>query len=702
MTFKAFLSEWQLRGSFLISLLLQVLQFLPFNTRKRNPYMLLTGCLWILYLVTDKVAIYGISIASRTITDPTLKIHPQLLSFWTPILLLHLGGPDNITAFSLEDNQLWLRQILTLVSQILFAGYVLVRSWMNNSIRLLLLISSICVYIAGTLKYGERAWAFKRASTGSLRASMMSAGDPGPNYTDCVDRRLSSKLNAGIPEDIEESVNNLPIHPAEAGNDQPQVSNLYTAYNYYQAFKRLFVELILSYEDGKRSRLDFKKKNASEAFEMVGIELNFAYDALYTKALVAHTRAGCIIRATNMALVIAALLLFVVIDKKDFRDTDVLITYLLLVGALALEIGSLAVSLISDWTIVLLRSSYRDHQNLKGLEKPIFSILNWVRQPNKPRWSHSMKQHSLLRFCLHDQESWFAKRLANFNAKESFDKYWFTENKKVPGELENRIWESLLEKVPQEQDIHNFELADQYKSLNTCTASVFESCSELKWSTEGDFDKTLLLWHVATDICYNSQENQDENKDTSREASKLISRYLLYLLIVRPFTLSSTAVLGLIRYRDTCAELIQFFKEEEVVGHESPKDHKCCRSLYKVLCCRSGYCTAPDVERKSDACDNLLFMHTDVPPKKVKKDLSKSVLWDAVVLAKQLLELKHKMWKTMASVWIEMLCFVARNCRGDYHAKLLSEGGELLTCVWFLEAHLGLGDYFKMAIANTD
>lgn len=48
------------------------------------------------------------------------------MAFWAPFLLVHLGGPDTITAYSLEGNELWLRHLLNLVVQVGVAFYVFV------------------------------------------------------------------------------------------------------------------------------------------------------------------------------------------------------------------------------------------------------------------------------------------------------------------------------------------------------------------------------------------------------------------------------------------------------------------------------------------------------------------------------------------------------------------------------------------------
>jgi hypothetical protein len=41
-------------------------------------------------------------------------------------------------------------------------------------------------------------------------------------------------------------------------------------------------------------------------------------------------------------------------------------------------------------------------------------------------------------------------------------------------------------------------------------------------------------------------------------------------------------------------------------------------------------------------------------------------------------------WEMIAMVWVEILCYIARNCDHGFHAKQLSTGGEFLTHVKML------------------
>jgi len=188
-----------------------------------------------------------------------------------------------------------------------------------------------------------------------------------------------------------------------------------------------------------------------------------------------------------------------------------------------------------------------------------------------------------------------------------------------------------------------------------------------------DFDESLLLWHIATDLCRHKHDRLGATMEETprfRAIGKTLSEYMLYLLIKQPDMLAATAGIGLLRYRDTRAEAQRFFNS--MAAWNPDHNHEDARSM-------------------------LLNVNTTRRPAEVKGDRSKSALFDAVILAKVLRELGETlMWEVITGVWGEMLTYAAGKCRGSMHVRQLSRGGELITLVWFLMAHMGLGDMYQI------
>nr|CAB3454229.1 unnamed protein product [Digitaria exilis] len=103
--------EWQLRILVLSSLTVQWILFLSAIKRRRA----IPG--WF----SDALAIYSLATLfnrRRKHEDLPNAGYRALEVMWVPILLMHLGGQDSITAYNIEDNELWRRHALTAVSQI--------------------------------------------------------------------------------------------------------------------------------------------------------------------------------------------------------------------------------------------------------------------------------------------------------------------------------------------------------------------------------------------------------------------------------------------------------------------------------------------------------------------------------------------------------------------------------------------------------
>ena len=105
--------EWEIQILVLLSFTLQVILLVFARIRRRKGSALLRILLWLAYLMADSTAIYTLGhLSLRTRSNSGNEKKRHLMAFWAPFLLLHLGGPDTITAYALEDNELWLRHLL--------------------------------------------------------------------------------------------------------------------------------------------------------------------------------------------------------------------------------------------------------------------------------------------------------------------------------------------------------------------------------------------------------------------------------------------------------------------------------------------------------------------------------------------------------------------------------------------------------------
>ncbi|KAI3797357.1 hypothetical protein L1987_32613 [Smallanthus sonchifolius] len=658
-------SEWAPEGLVLISVASQIVLFLLGDLRKHNPRTRIRIALWCAYLLAYAVASGALSVITRSALDVCSssttsnrnskyeKLNTsELVSFWAPFLLLHLGGPDTVSAYSLEDNELWLRHLLEVVFQSGVALYILLLSWPGCSDLPLL---SILVYIVGFIKCYERIQALRLANTEHLRDSMLGSPDPGPNYPKFLeDYRL--RKNQG--HDV--SIGEVPEAPLPVTDHEcPSRGNVISeAYALFQTFKRIFVDLILTFEDKDQSQSYFRHLTSSDAFSAVEIELGFAYDMLYTKAKVVYTFVGLVIRLTSVfILLMASMGFYFLCDVDEYRVTDVAITYLLFATAIIMEIFAVITMLRSDWTDVWLSQHNYSRADL---------ILPFLKKkPTKLRWSNSIAQIDLLSFALEEKPA----SLLTTQEFLGIDKYRVKHRYKTYSKVSNNMKDLIY------KQFHVFmSSSSDPKALCSHKGSFSlreNGCHDLLWSiTKVEFDQSIIIWHIATTLCYCSEDldQQDQGDiDVCRLESKHISDYMLYLLVSYPVMLPIG--IGMIRYRDTCAEATRYFKENGPITEKV----EACRKLLEVCC-------------------------LDVLPSKVKGDRCKSALFDGCRLALTLKNMEEeRMWKVMRQVWIEILAYAATHCRGFQHEQQLRKGGEFLTHVWLLMAHLGITEQFQVS-----
>ena len=161
---------WSIRTTLIFSLSLQSFLIFFAPQRKRTSRKVLLSLIGSAYLLAAANFAAGqISDSQGDDAEPgEPKNNSKLLAFWVPFLLLHLGGPDTITALALEDNELWLRHLLGLAFQAIATVYVFLQSLPNDLWRPILLVSA-----TGVIKYVERTLALYLASLDKFKDSII-------------------------------------------------------------------------------------------------------------------------------------------------------------------------------------------------------------------------------------------------------------------------------------------------------------------------------------------------------------------------------------------------------------------------------------------------------------------------------------------------------------------------------------------------
>ncbi|QHO22378.1 hypothetical protein HN51_046261 [Arachis hypogaea] len=189
----------------------------------------------------------------------------------------------------------------------------------------------------------------------------------------------------------------------------------------------------------------------------------------------------------------------------------------------------------------------------------------------------------------------------------------------------------------------------------------------ISWSVDVEFGHSLLIWHIATDICYYSRIEESE-KDY-REASKRISDYMLYLLLLRPLMLP--------KWINRITHLRNTFREATSILHRNQQPVKDAASASKSLIQMHRQCHQPLQQLRRERA-------------------SKSLLHEGCRLALQI-EDQSFSWEVICNVWIEMLTYAASQCEWEAHGQRLRRGGEFLTHVCLLMAELGLSKQYDIA-----
>ncbi|CAL4989045.1 unnamed protein product [Urochloa decumbens] len=498
--------DWQLRILVLGSLFIQYFLFATAALRKRRIPPWLRFSIWLAYISSDAVAIYALATLLnhqkkrqwvRSASNDT-----ALEALWAPVLLLHLGGRDGITAFSIEDNELWKRHLLTAASQIAVAIYVFYKSW-SGDVRLFQ--ATILIFVPGILKCLEKPWALNRASIYSMA-----------NTTGSEVRESSAE--AFIAANLE-SNNSLDDYVIEAvkyfktghkdGDDTPYV---------IESPYKLFVDLSYSYAVRFQNLKYMARQRKGSLRKELYSRLLKTFDRFYTKRHVYRdTLRGLVVRTVAVFLTFAAIGLFHMSRREAYSNININITYILLCCTATLEFTSAC---------------------LKPFN-PCF--LKMTRLP----WPDQVAQYNLIWYlaCRKKKQRRLFRWLAGLvGCRDRLDRLCCMESCK-----DNGITELIHGHITKgwKTSITN---ADTYRKFNDNRGQLtLKSCSSeaLVRSLRRPFDESVLLWHLATDFCFYKEDPYPSTEDATR--CRRMSNYMAYLLFVHPEMLIPGARYGLFK-----------------------------------------------------------------------------------------------------------------------------------------------------------
>ncbi|XP_037443118.1 uncharacterized protein LOC119311571 [Triticum dicoccoides] len=626
--------------------------------RSREASGVLRILLWLAYLMADYTAIYALGHMSITMTRSRSPPRPgdhhqmRMVPFWAPFLLLHLGGPDTITAYAYQDNQLWLRHLLTLAGQVLGAIYVMylfVAPGRNPAGTLL--AAAALMFVTGCLKYGERTWALKCGSIDSIKKS--------------------------LDDDGKSSATGGPYHGREGTKRLDTEEVLLGAHHMLNFCKGLLADgPVMQKSEYEVMRQGIQLNGSNYVFQLAAMELSLLYDILYTKAAVLHTWHGLCIRIVAPLSVVAAFVLFQLSSKEAYSRADVAVTYILLVGAMALELASSLRAAGSSWAC----ASYHA-RGWHGLCGAVMRLRRMLKVGARRSVSlDSLGQYNLLDLCTDaNKDGHLRGKIAKMiGLKDRWQKMHYSSTAPVSDAIKTLVLREIRKRKI--DDLRNARGRWILKEKE-----MYEDLTRIADDTE--LDRSIMVWHIATDLylslCPGPDPDPDPDKEV-RDSIRVLSNHMLFLMVVHPYLLPGVVRTG--RYKENLKyyDMVWWVNlkatKESTMKLSRPEIIKKIADRQLPADSRRGYIYGIGEEAADDVGDRPVYADGS---------------WLAGMLHGNRWHLSAAdMLEVIAGVWVEMLCYASHHCGEESHAKKLSTGAEFMNAVWLIIGHATVFDRY--------
>ncbi|PNT78226.1 hypothetical protein BRADI_1g75542v3 [Brachypodium distachyon] len=689
--------EWQLRVLVLASQSVQLLLFISAPRRKSAISASFRLLIWLAYLGSDAFAIYALAaLFNRHKKQEGSWANGEsiLEVVWAPVLLMHLGGQDCITAYNMEDNELWRRHVLTALSQVTVSIYVFCKSWpAGDAGDKKLLQAAIMLFTIGVIRCIEKPLALKSASINSLASSSDTSaktykdknGSSGSSHTyslkEYVDENTFSKLNI-LPKHKEKVLLRPTIFLIKHKEKLMLRPTIFLIRHKEKVMLRPTIFLITH-------------KEKPMLRPTILIKHNEKLMLTPTIFLIKHKE----IKAMNLIMRLIAILNVIPCSPEDLIDYTRMVRGSSKIITIQLfwiftSYFRIACSILPFAAIGLFHKSHREAYNDKDVKvtyillccTAVLEFLSYGRSLKRTFGSTLcglVSQYNFVGFLARNEKyTMWMPILSCLKCKDYVDQHWCMQASNSSSEITIMVL-GHVKRWWKDQHIRN---AADYMRFNNHRGqwTIQQKGGRnkvLESSIKRSFDESVLVWHIATDLCFygkgafaasrtrsmpvsvGAPENLCEREEATPGLSisatgwcREMSNYMMYLLFAKPDMLMACTRRNL--FLAAYDQLKEILEDQEM--QQQPVAE---RAIAQKI-----------ITKVKESPGGGSFVHE---------------AWD---LAEALLAIPNEkeMWEVIQGVWVEMLCFSASRCRGYLHAKSLGTGGELLTFVWLLWSHMGM------------
>uniref|UniRef100_N1QST7 Uncharacterized protein n=1 Tax=Aegilops tauschii TaxID=37682 RepID=N1QST7_AEGTA len=639
--------------------------------RRRSTSRVINAFLWLAYLSADSVAVFVLGHLAVRASGP----QHELIAFWAPFLLVHLGGQDTITALSAQDNELWMRHLLGLVSQVAVAGYVVSKSsWADRQ----LLAATMLIFLSGSFKYAGRTYCLYSARPAYIREySQLSLSRTLwklKHAAEGVDSKRTSadELFSKLWDSMHGEVPNM---DSLFDEDAMEIMSVDAPSNTVESI--LARDFLPSMLKKFQSTLCLRKP-----YEHVGRKLVKCYENFYTKSpLLRFYELTAIL--FQYLLTTIALVLFTLAEKghQVHNRVDVTVSYILLIGAIILDVSSAFLSILSS-----LRSN--PHRYLSRINMIFLHVIDCIQPTwSRKQWSQKIAQYSMVkRHTMEDTGgmSYVWQRIVkHFIA-------WGVElldpsltHTQVTGDLKEFVLSNLVRfGISKEYNFANFR--GQLALQKWRQTALYDSIDGVK-----DFPTSILIWHIATDVSYYSGSSSTTSTDcdgSKKKMSRELSNYIMYLVFKCGIMLTSNSQLVHNKVHgemekvlaDQWSKMVNHGEEDVMKVFEGTKHEQPTLKVNE----NHGRAVNTDSATSSDLKKLL---------ERAAEAIYSPVLPHASKVAQELMGIVDEggRWDLIAAVWLEMLLYIAPRCGGAFYYQHLCTGGEFITHILLLMRSLG-------------